>query len=82
MLKLSQNVTLTAERKCHPLDDEAKKSSMVEEQKIRGTLDSPRSEIVRYKRNTEVVSLVNFWIRRFFPVLVVRYLRRTVLSGA
>jgi hypothetical protein len=30
--------------------------------KIGGTPDSPRSKIVRYKRNTEVVSLVNFLI--------------------
>jgi hypothetical protein len=54
MLKVSENVTLIAQRKCHPLSSHAK------EPKLGGTLDSPHSEIVRYKRNTEVVSLVNF----------------------
>src|SRR4029450_2922822 len=50
--------------------------------KIGGTPGSPRSEIVRYKRNAEVVSLVNFAMRRFSPVFTARYLRRNVLSGA
>ena len=54
VLKVSENVTLIAQRKCHPLSSHAK------EPKLGGTLDSPHSEIVRYKRNTEVVSLVNF----------------------
>jgi len=51
VLKVSQYVTLTAQRKCHPhrasVTEVEKKSHSSETGQIGGTLGSPRSEIVR-----------------------------------
>lgn len=47
--------------------------------KLGGTLGSPHSEIVRYRRNTEVVFFVTCFILCFPPIGVPR-LRRNVLS--
>jgi MFS family permease len=50
LLKVSQYVTLTGQRKCHPFVPQSrrlKKISLIESSQIGGTLGSPRSEIVR-----------------------------------
>jgi len=51
VLKVSQYVTLTAQRKCHPprgsVTEVEKKSHSSETGQMGGTLGSPHSEIVR-----------------------------------
>jgi hypothetical protein len=72
LLKISQYITLTDQRKCHPSRDNRSGSKnisiMLKQGQFWGTLRSSCSEIVRYTRNTAVVSSIGFWILLFFAI--------------